>query len=68
MSRRRGTVSPARAAKILGVHRNTVYEWARRAAAGEPSYFEDVTAHPITGYLSISLDEVLALKASASFS
>ena len=59
---RRGTISPARAAKILGVHRNTVYEWARRAVDGDPSYLENVSAHPVTGYLSISLEEVLALK------
>lgn len=62
MTRRRGFVSPARAAKILGLHRNTTYAWARDAAAGDDSRFSDVERHPITGYLEIPIEEVERIK------
>ena len=62
MGKRRGFVSPARAAGMLGVHRNTVYGWARASAAGDTSRLEGVERHAVTGYLSIPLQEVEKLK------
>lgn len=59
---KRGFVSPARAASMLGVHRNTTYAWALRAVAGEPSKLQVVERHPITGYLAIPLSEIRRLK------
>jgi transposase len=60
--RRKGFVSPARAAKMLGVHQDTAYKWARRAAEGGPSRLRNVERHPITGYLHIPITEVNRLK------
>lgn len=62
MVKRRGFVSPARAAGMLGVHRNTVYGWARDSAAGNASRLSGVERHAVTGYLSIPLEEVKKLK------
>ena len=62
MTRRRGYVSPARAARMLGVHRNTTYAWALDAVRGEESKFKAVERHPLTGYLAIPVDEVKKLK------
>ncbi len=59
---RRGFVSPARAARMLGVHQKTTYAWARRAAEGEPSRLRGVERHPITGYLHIPVSEIRRLK------
>jgi len=47
---------------MLGVHRNTVYGWARDAAAGEGSRLRDVERHPITGYLAIPIEEIERVK------
>lgn len=60
--KKRGFVSPARAAKMLGVHRNTVYGWAADAVAGESSKFRAVEKHPLTGYLAIPVEEVKRVK------
>ena len=59
---RRGSMSPARAAQVLGVHRNTVYGWARDAAAGEQSKIKEVERHPVTRYLKIPKAEVERIK------
>ena len=64
MTRRRGFVSPARAAKMLGIHRNTAYGWALSAIAGETSKFRAVERHELTGYLAIPIGEVKRLKES----
>lgn len=64
MTRRRGFVSPARAAEMLDVHRNTVYGWAMNAVAGEESKLKAVERHPVTGYLSIPVAEVKRIKQS----
>jgi hypothetical protein len=62
--KRPGFVSPARAADILDVHRNTVYGWATKALAGEASRLSHVTQHPITHHIFISYADVKAIKAS----
>lgn len=59
---RRGFVSPARAARMLGVHQKTAYGWARSAAVGDPSRLHGVERHPITGYLHIPVSEIRRLK------
>ena len=60
--KRRGFVSPARAARMLGIHRNTAYKWAKDAAEGEASKFAEVKRHPVTGYLAISIASIDKLK------
>jgi len=60
--RRPGFVSPARAARMLGVHQDTAYKWARRAAEGGPSRLRNVERHPITGYLHIPIGEIQRLQ------
>ena len=59
---KRGKISPARAARILGVHRNTVYNWAREAARGESTRLKDVERHPVTGYILVSRAEIQNIK------
>jgi ureidoglycolate hydrolase len=59
---RRGFVSPARAARMLGVHQKTAYSWARASALGRPSRLKNVERHPLTGYLHIPVDEIRRLK------
>lgn len=65
MGRFKGHISPAKAARMLGVHRNTVYTWARKAVKGEESKLSDVKRHTVTGYLSIPLEEVHRLRSEA---
>ena len=60
--RKPGFVSPAKAARLLGVHQHTAYAWARRSAEGAPSRLRDVQRHPITGYLHIPMSEIKRLK------
>ena len=55
---RRGFMSPARAARILGVHRNTVYGWAIAAVEGEDSRLSEVERHPVTGRLEIATEDI----------
>lgn len=64
MTRRRDFVSPARAAKMLGVHRNTVYSWAKDSVDGVSSRFRHVDRNPLTGYLEIPIEEVERAKES----
>jgi hypothetical protein len=60
--KRRGKISPTRAANILGVHINTVRSWCQKAVAGEPSKLVEVERNPATGYYSVDLGEIQALK------
>ena len=55
-------MSPTRAAKVLGVHINTVHTWCRKSVAGTPSKLEKVTRNPVNGYYLLDSDEVKALK------
>ena len=64
MTSRRDYMSPARAAKVLGIHRNTAYGWARDAIDGERSKFKAVEQHPVTGYIAIPAAEVERIKES----
>jgi hypothetical protein len=63
--KRRGWVSPARAASLLDVHRNTVYAWATRALAGEPSRLHHVEQHPITHHIFIAFADIQKIKESS---
>ena len=60
--RKSGMVSPAKVARLLDVHINTVYLWCRKAVAGEPTKLKNVERHAVTGYYWIDLKEVEALK------
>jgi hypothetical protein len=59
----RGMVSPFRAAKLIGVHHNTVYAWCKKVEEGEKTRITIVHRDPSNGYLYLSLDEVLTLRA-----
>lgn len=56
--------SPARVARELRVHRNTVYAWAKRALEGKPSKLSDVECNKLTGYITIGQRDVQRLKAA----
>lgn len=58
--KKRGKISPTRAAQLLDVHPNTVYSWCHRATNGEPSKLENVERHPLTGRYSIDYEEIMA--------
>ena len=60
--RKPGFISPRRAAKIIGVHSNTVYAWCQRAVRGEPAKLRRVEQNEVTGYYWIPLDEARQLK------
>ena len=62
--KRRGRVSPTRAARLLGVHTNTVYDWCRRAERGDELGFptSSVERDDSNGYLYISLQTVLDVR------
>jgi len=60
--RRPGKISPTKAARLLGVHVNTVYTWCRRAVNGRPSRLRNVEQNAVTGYFYVDLDEVKAMK------
>lgn len=55
-------ISPNRAAKLLGVHVNTVYRWCQATEKGEYSRLSDVIRNDVNGYFEISLKEILALR------
>lgn len=57
----RDRISPAKAARMLGVHYNTVLSWCRAAIDGEPSPLADVQQH-VTGYYWIAVSEIRALR------
>jgi len=60
--RRKGKISPSKAARLLDVHQNTVYDWCHKAMRGEPTRLHSVEQHPVTGYYHIDLAEVKRLK------
>lgn len=66
MTRRKGFVSPARAASMLGIHRNTTYGWAMDAIRGEASKFRAVERNPVTGRLAIPVNEVMQVKSNSN--
>ena len=57
-----GYISPAKAARLLGVHYCTVYRYCCDAVAGRPSKLQHVKQNRLTRYYSISLAEVLELR------
>lgn len=59
-------LSPARAASILHVHRNTVYGWAMCVVEGRRSRLTYVERHPITGRLSIAREDVQRIQRLAA--
>lgn len=59
------TMSPRRAAKVLGRHYNTVYNHCRAAEAGEPSLFSQVT-RTATGRFELDAEEVRAIATNSS--
>lgn len=60
--RERGKVSPAKAARLLGVHYNTVIAHCRNAVAGRPSKLKNVSKNPLSGYYAVDLTEVNNLR------
>jgi hypothetical protein len=60
--RESGKVSPAKAARLLGLHYNTVYAYCRAAVSGRPSRLVNVSQNPVSGYYQIDLHEVNSLR------
>lgn len=58
------TVSPAKAARLLGVHYNTVYSWCRGCVEGSPTRLKQVTQNPLNGRYNVDLGEIRKLKGS----
>lgn len=63
----KGRVSPAKAAKLMSAHRNTVYAHCRKALEGEPDAKLHDVRREANGYVTISLDEVAAIKADGGW-
>lgn len=61
--RTKDRVSPAKAARLLGLHYNTVYSYCRRAVEGRPSKLVNVSQNPVSRYYEIDLNEVNQLRA-----
>ena len=57
-----GKVSPRKAARLLGVHYNTVIAHCQRSVRGEPSKLKTVSQNPLSGYYLIELEEVITLR------
>jgi len=62
--RKKGFVSPTKAARFLGVHVNTVYSWCKRAESGSPTRLQNVE-RTRAGYYYIDLNELKALKGTS---
>lgn len=60
MSKFDALISPRRAASIIGVHHNTVYEWCARTESGEPSPLPRVERAE-NGYMQVPLADALAV-------
>lgn len=58
-----GTISPAKAAKLLGLHYNTVRADCQRSIAGDPRARLRGVTRALNGYFRIPLAEVHRLKA-----
>lgn len=58
----RGKVSPNKAAKMLGKHRNTVLAHCQKAMRGEPAMFKNVHQNPKNRYYEVDLAELQELK------
>tara|TARA_B100001123_G_C14336754_1_gene641392 strand:+ start:123 stop:329 length:207 start_codon:yes stop_codon:yes gene_type:complete len=61
MARRQNEIGTGAVARILGIHRNTALNWARKAIAGDRSYFTKVR-RDLTGHYWFDRDEVHAIK------
>lgn len=57
MRRKTEEITPTTAAELIGCHKKTVYDWCRRAEAGEESRLKEVRRDP-TGHLWIPRSEV----------
>lgn len=60
--RKPGKVSPSRAARMSGRHQNTIYNWCRKAVAGEPTKLRNVERDEKNGYYWVDLKEIERLK------
>ena len=60
--RKPGKISPNKAARMLGVHPNTVRNWASKVLEGQVSCLRNVEKNKLTRYVFISLSDVNALK------
>jgi DNA-binding transcriptional regulator YdaS (Cro superfamily) len=55
-------ISASKAARMLGIHRNTVYAWCKDAVDGNPSKLQGVERNPMTGRYMIEVSEIRRLK------
>lgn len=61
MAKRSNEIGTGAVSRILGIHRNTALNWARRAIAGDRGYFSKVR-RDLTGHYWFDREEVHALK------
>lgn len=61
MAKKKNEIGTGAVARILGIHRNTALNWAKRAVAGDPSRLRKIR-RDLTGHYWFDRDEVHALK------
>jgi transposase-like protein len=60
--RRKGMVSPSKAARLLGVCEATMRNWVRKYRAGSKSRLTVVDVNPITGWAMIAMVDINRIK------
>jgi len=66
MARREGEITPARAAKLLGVHRDTIYRWVIAALDNRRGRLDrDDVRKDVTGYIWVMKSKVDTILAEA---
>jgi len=63
MAKKKNEIGTGAVARILGIHRNTALNWAKRAVAGDHSRLKEIR-RDITGHYWFNREEVHALKDS----
>ncbi len=58
MPRRQGEMSPRRAAKVLGVHRDTIYRWCRETMGGKETMLDEAVRADDTGHYYLDAERV----------
>ena len=58
MPRKKGEISPRKAAKLVGVHIDTMYEWCRAAHRGKPSMLDGAVRRDSTKHYWINREFV----------
>jgi hypothetical protein len=60
--RKHGFVSPAKAARMVGVSDETMRNWVRRCVCGRPSMLKNVEVNRVTGWMFIGVGDIERIK------